>query len=304
MTDSIFMEELERFGPRSTPWDRPTAAQAISYCRNLARKHYENFTVGSWLLPRHLRQHFYSIYAYCRWADDFADEVCSQYNSLDLLDWWEDQLHACYRGEAQHPVFVALSETVAQFDIPRKPFCDLLIAFRRDQQKQRYATFDELLEYCRYSANPVGRIILYLGNCHVERNWSFADSLCTGLQLTNLWQDVARDFDRNRIYIPIESWQKFGYSEAQFQDRVTNESFRQLMAFEVDRAESYLRQATPLVELVPPDLRIDIDLFLRGGLTILTAIRRINFDIWEQRPTVSSWEKTRLLLAVWWGTTT
>ncbi len=202
MPASSFAAELNQYGPEA-PVRRISLARGRRYCRRLARRHYENFTVASLLLPRYLRQHFYNIYAYCRWADDLADEAGDPRRAMDLLGWWEKQLHGCYRGQWSHPVFVALGDTIRKFNIPPDPFVNLLVAFRQDQQVTRYETFDHLLNYCRYSANPVGRLILHLGECGTAEREVLADSICTGLQLANFWQDVARDWDRGRIYLPL-----------------------------------------------------------------------------------------------------
>ncbi len=225
----MFSRDLEHFGPDATPQPL-TLGQSRQYCRRLAERHYENFTVASRLLPRRLRQHVCNIYAYCRWADDLADETGDPQRSLALLDWWEKLLRQCYQGQATHPVFVALSETIHEFNIPAEPFLDLLVAFRQDQQVTRYETIDQLLEYCRYSANPVGRMVLYLGRCHTPERARLSDSICTGLQLANFWQDVARDWDRGRIYLPQADCRRFGYDEGCFARRECNEAFRQLLA--------------------------------------------------------------------------
>ena len=300
MTAAAFQKALALYGPSGQQSEAPTRAEARAYCRHLARSHYENFTVASWLLPRDLRPHFYHIYGYCRWADDLADETGNVPESLELLAWWERQLRACYRGQVQHPVFVALSETIEEFNIPPDPFCDLLVAFRRDQRQTRYASFAELLTYCQHSANPVGRLILYLGRCHNDTNVAWSDSICTGLQLANFLQDIARDYDRGRIYLPVESWHRFGYSKSDFAERVLNDSFRNMVKFEVDRAQSYLRAGVPLVKHVPRRFAVDVDLFIRGGLSLLKAIRRSDYNVWQQRPTVNKWKKIGLLMGAWW----
>ena len=300
MTAGTFRDTLALYGPFGQRSAIPTPVDARDYCRQLARTQYENFTVASCLLPRGLRQHFYNVYAYCRWADDLADESEGAAQSLDLLAWWEQQLNACYQGHVRHPVFVALADTIDEFGIPPDPFRDLLVAFRQDQTKTRYETFEELLTYCQNSANPVGRLVLFLGGCHTPHNLSWSDSICTGLQLANFCQDVARDYDRGRIYLPVESWHRFGYSESDFAARLTNTSFRRMLAFEVDRAQSYLCAGEPLVAHVPPQLRLDVDLFIRGGLSVLKAIRRIDFNVWQQRPIVRKWEKLCLILSAWW----
>lgn len=286
-------------------------AEARAYCRRLARTHYENFQVASCLLPRRLRQHFYNLYAYCRCADDLADESpdanatsvaeLPAVRRLRWLDAWEEELDACFAGRASHPVFVALTETIREYQMPREPFADLLLAFRQDQHHRRYATFDDLLGYCRYSANPVGRLVLYLGRCHNSENAALSDSICTGLQLANCWQDVAQDYRRGRIYLPVEDCERFGYQETMLERHERNAPFCELLAFQVSRAEEYLAAGWPLVDRVPRILRLDVSLFIRGGCAILQAIRRANYDVWTRRPTLSRTQKTRLFLAACWS---
>ncbi len=278
----------------------PSLLEAQAYCRRLARSHYENFTVASLLLPRRLRQHFFNVYAYCRMADDLADETGDPEQSTEWLDGWEDALRACYRGRAEHPVFMALRQTIDQFDIPPEPFLDLLVAFRQDQRSTRYASFDDLLGYCRNSACPVGRLVLYLGRCHRPELLELSDSVCIGLQLANFWQDVARDYDLGRVYLPQDVCRRHGYDEAMFARRESNDAFRRVMRAEVDRAEGYLRAGLPLAERVPPELRVDVALFARGGLAVLDAIRRIDYDVWRVRPTVSRRAQLRMLAHCWW----
>jgi len=299
MPSNTFTEELARLGPRQRVASC-SLAKAQRYCRRLAATHYENFTVASWLLPRHLRQHFANVYAYCRWADDLADETAGGQNSLELLDWWEGQLRDCYRGETTHPVFIALAETIRQFEIPIQPWLDLLAAFRQDQHVTRYNTFNELLGYCRNSANPVGQLVLHLGRCVTPDRVEWSDSICTGLQLANFWQDVAGDWDRGRIYVPRESMERYGYDEASFARRECNPAFRRMLAAEVDRAESFLLAGLPLVHAIPGELRVDVELFIRGGQAILNRIRAVDFDVWSQRPRVSRWQQVRLLGGCLW----
>jgi len=296
----MFPSDLERYGPEADILKPPSARRARRYCRRLARRHYENFTVASRLMPRRLRQHICNVYAYCRWADDLADETNNPEFSIALLDWWEKQLRQCYAGRAVHPVFVALGDTIRRFDIPIDPFVDLLVAFRQDQRMLRYETFDQLLDYCRYSANPVGRLVLYLGRCYSPERTRLSDSICTGLQLANFWQDVAGDFDRGRIYLPRIDCQRFGYDELDFDHRRCNDAFRRLMADQVDRAERWLRGGLPLVGKVPPELQLDVALSIHGGLAILGVIRRRNYDVWTRRPQVSIMEKLRLVVRCWW----
>ncbi|MGE3314577.1 MAG: squalene synthase HpnC [Planctomycetaceae bacterium] len=292
--DSAFQIQLEQWGPDSTIRPAPTTAEAREYCRTLARSHYENFPVVSWLLPRKLHQHFYNIYAYCRWADDLADEVGDAARSLELLEWWRTQLDDCFDGRGIHPVFVALRETVQEFAIPREPFTDLLSAFEQDQRVTEYETFDELRDYCRRSADPVGRLVLYLCRAHNERNVAWSDSICTGLQLANFWQDVARDSDRGRIYLPREDRMRFGYRDDLLHSRATTPAFLELMRFQVERARRSLRAGLPLAAVLPFRLGVDIDLFARGGLAILDEIERIEYRVWDTRPTVSKWRFARL----------
>ncbi|HUY92434.1 MAG TPA: squalene synthase HpnC [Pirellulales bacterium] len=305
MTSQAFAADLARFGPGAlhsaeTGGRVVSAAESRAYCRRLARTHYENFQVASWLLPRALRPHFYHVYAYCRWSDDLADETGDPERSLELLDWWEDQLRACYAGRTHHPVFIALHETIAEFDIPQAPFSELLAAFRQDQRQTRYETFDDLLGYCRNSANPVGRLVLYLFRSHDEARGRLSDAVCTGLQLANFCQDVANDWRRGRIYLPLADCRDFGYNDSDFAAAEANRDFRRLLAFQVDRAEGWLRNGLPLVEQLPGRLRGDVWLFVHGGLKILDRIRAIDFDVWRRRPKVSRSDRLRLLAGCLW----
>jgi squalene synthase HpnC len=299
-THGSVASEHSRYLRDPRPPARPSRAEAHAYCRRLARAHYENFAVASWFLPKWLRPHFHAIYAYCRWADDLADETVSAGEGLRGLDWWESELDACYRGSSVHPVFVALRETIDEFSVPRGPFADLLVAFRQDQRVTRCATPDDVLGYCRNSANPVGRLILYLGRCHDERRGALSDSICTGLQLANFCQDVARDWDRGRVYLPQSTLRAAGYDESMFARREFNDAFRGALREEVGRAELHLREGEPLVRLMPRELRLDVSLFVAGGLAILAAIRRQDYDVWRRRPTVSRPAKLGLLARNWW----
>ena len=300
MGPAAFNSELALYGPDARDGPELSVRQAKRYCRQLARRHYENFTVASFLLPRNLTRHFHNIYAYCRWADDLADETSGPEESLRLLDWWQGQLQDCYRGRTRHPVFVALAETIQLFDIPAEPFADLLLAFRQDQRTTRYETFDELLGYCRHSANPVGHLILYLGRSYDPGRAELSDSICTGLQLANFWQDVARDFHRGRIYLPQADCRQFGYDHEMFARRQANRPFRDLLAHQVDRATEWLQRGLPLVEMLPRELRLDVSLFAHGGLAILDRIRRLDYDVWSRRPTVGRLDKLRILARSWW----
>lgn len=295
MASLVFSADLATYGPQQCAARTPTLEESAAYCRRLAQTHYENFHVATLLLPRALRPHFHAVYAYCRWADDLADELDTPAESLSLLDWWGEQLRACYAGRASHPVFVALVPTIARFSIPIEPFADLLVAFRQDQRITRYESAADVAGYCRYSANPVGRLVLYLAEAHDERRGELADAICTGLQLANFCQDVARDFQRGRIYLPLDACRAAQFVEDDFRRGVMNDNFRRLLAGEVDRAENYLRAGLPLVDLMPRSLRGDIWLFAQGGLAILDRVRRANYDVWSSRPVVSRGDKLRLL---------
>jgi squalene synthase HpnC len=265
------------------------------YTSWLARHHYENFTVASFLLPRRLRQHFYNVYAYCRWADDLADEVGDTKVALELLDWWGEELERCYAGSSSHPVFIALQGTIKTFDIPMTPFSDLLIAFRHDQTVKRYPNWDAVIDYCRYSANPVGRLVLYLGRYRDEERQKLSDFTCTALQLANFWQDVSRDLDKDRIYIPLDVLTRHGLTEADLFGRNFDERYPPLIKELVDKTRALFEQGLPLLERIEPQLRVDIELFSRGGLSVLDAIEAIGYNTLQMRPALSSVAKLRLL---------
>jgi squalene synthase HpnC len=289
-----FAEELKAWGPDSAS-GRLSRKEAEAYCRALARTHYENFPVVSWLLPRRLHQHFFNVYAYCRWADDLGDEVGDANRACELLAWWRQELEACYRGQATHPVFIALGPTIEEFAIPRQPFEDLLSAFEQDQRVREYESFEALRDYCRRSADPVGRMILFLCGSYSDQNAAWSDSICTGLQLANFWQDVSRDFDIGRVYLPRQTRLRFGYADADLANRVTNSPFVELMRFEVARARHFLLAGWPLVDALPGRLRLDIDLFVRGGLRTLDRIERIGYRVWQTRPVLTKLDIARLM---------
>ncbi len=295
MTSSWIVGELATYGPECQDRAPVGLLTAENYCRQLARRHYENFTVAHRLLPRPIRQHFCHLYAYCRWADDLADEAPPG-QSAELLDWWQRELDQMYAGAAWHPVFVALRTTVQQFGIPRQPLADLLVAFRQDQTITRYKNVNMLLDYCRHSANPVGRLVLHLVGSTDAEHFAWSDSICTGLQWANFCQDVARDWDRGRIYLPQESLEEHGCTAASWEQRQADQPFRRCLESEVARAESMLLNGAPLMAAVNPVLQRQVQLFINGGLTICQAIRAQQFDVWTRRPRVSRWQKLRLLL--------
>jgi squalene synthase HpnC len=278
------------------PETAPTLEEARAYCRRLAESHYENFHVATWFLPKALRPHFHSIYAYCRISDDLGDEVGDTAAALALLDLWGRELDACYEGRARHPVFVALAETIRECSIPKEPFADLLTAFRQDQTVTRYESMDDVLGYCHYSANPVGRLVLYACREVSEENFHLSDATCSALQLANFWQDVRVDFSKGRVYLPQADMRRFGVSDAIIGQGIATPEFRALLQYEVNFARSLFVQGFPLIGRVNRDLALDLDLFSRGGLEILRAIERRNYDVLSGRPAIS--KTTKLALAL------
>jgi squalene synthase HpnC len=277
------------------PASAPSLADAREYCARLARTHYENFSVATWFLPRRLRQHFFNVYAYCRISDDLGDEVGDPSASLELLDQWQRELDACYEGSPKHPVFVALAETVREFDIPKHEFSDLLIAFRQDQTITRFETFNDVLGYCRYSANPVGHLVLYLCGYRDPQRQQLSDFTCTALQLANFWQDVTSDYARGRIYLPLEDLRRFAVTEDDIAHNRNTPAFRAMMKFEVERARDWFRQGLPLISRVDRELAIDLELFSRGGQEILRSIERQDFAVLGNRPAISKSRKLALV---------
>jgi len=269
------------------PDKAPSLEEAQAYCERLARTHYENFSVATWFLPRRLRPHFYSVYAYCRISDDLGDEVGDAHQALALLNEWEGELDAAYGGEPRHPVFIALRETIRACDIPKHEFSDLLKAFRQDQTVHRYETFDDVLGYCRYSANPVGHLVLYVCGYGDAERQQLSDFTCTALQLANFWQDVSVDWQKGRIYLPLEDMRRFRVSEREIAERRPTPEFLKLMKFEVERAREWFERGLPLAGLVNRELATDIELFSRGGQEILHAIERQGYDVLRQRPVIS-----------------
>jgi squalene synthase HpnC len=279
----------------SIPAQAPSLVEARAYCERLARSHYENFSVATWFLPQRLKQHFFNVYAYCRISDDLGDETGDTKASLQLLDEWEAELNACYAGSPRHPVFVALAGTVKEFDIPQHEFSDLLHAFRQDQTITRYDTFDDLLGYCRYSANPVGHLVLYLCGYRDAERQELSDFTCTALQLANFWQDVTPDYSKGRIYLPVEDMQKFGVTEPDIARQTNTPSFVEMMRFEVERARQWFDRGLPLVGKVDRELAIDLELFSRGGQEILRAIERQGYAVLGHRPAISKVRKLALV---------
>jgi squalene synthase HpnC len=288
--------DWNRLPPQYAIPDRPPSqAEAEQYCRRLARTHYENFSVATWFLPEHLRQHFFNVYAYCRVSDDLGDEVGDAQASLHLMDQWEGELNACYAGQPRHPVFVALAHTVGELGIPKQPFSDLLKAFRQDQTVLRYETFDDLLGYCRYSANPVGHLVLYVCGYSDRERQALSDCTCTALQLANFWQDVSTDYGKGRIYLPLEDLRRYRVSEADIRSQRNTPAFCEMVRFQVERTRDWFQRGLPLVGRVDRNLAIDIELFSHGGQQILSAIERQKFAVLGRRPVISKPRKLALV---------
>ncbi len=277
-----------------------TRAEAEQYTRWLATHHYENFHVVSFLLPKRLHQDFYNVYAFCRWADDLGDEIGDTSESLRLLGWWRDELEAMYLGQVRHPVFVALEGTARKYDLPKQLFADLISAFEQDQRVTRYANWNELFEYCRWSANPVGRLVLRLcGYSDAERD-RLSDATCTALQLANFWQDVTVDLEKDRVYLPLDVLARHGYSVADLRAGTFNAAFQAVMRDSIDVARKLFLEGLPLIKTVDKRLAFDLELFSRGGLRVLEKIEQQNYNVLVRRPAISKFERVQLLVGCLW----
>jgi len=272
--------------------------EAFAFCERMARTHYENFPVASRFLPTDRRHYIWSVYAYARMADDFADEgALAADERLRKLDEWEKKLDACVAGRADHPVFIALAETIARTGISRKPLADLLTAFRMDVTRNRYQTFRDLLGYCECSANPIGRLVLSIFGDATDRALNLSDNICTALQLANFWQDISVDLRNNRLYIPLEDFQRFGYTELDLGRGIVDARFRNLVRFQVERTLQLFDAGAPLVREVTPTLRFELALTLNGGRAILRKIAGVSYDVLASRPSLSFTDKASILLA-------
>lgn len=272
-----------------------TTAEAEAYTAWLAATHYENFHVASALLPRRLRRDFVNLYAFCRWADDLGDEIGDTAESLRLLEWWRGELGRMYAGEASHPVFVALRGTVARHELPREPLEDLIRAFVQDQTVTRYRSWDEVFAYCRWSANPVGRLVLHLFGYRDPERQRLSDATCTALQLANFWQDVSRDLDRGRIYLPLDLLAAHGCPESDVAGRRATPAFRAALSEAVQVARRLFHEGLPLVRTLDRRLGLEVELFSRGGLRILDKIERQRFDVFQRRPRICRTERVWIL---------
>ena len=293
--------------------------EAYRHCEKLARSHYENFNVGGWITPKDKLPHVYAIYAWCRMVDDLGDEVFPTESAATPVDdgklddtvtahrrgqlaWWEEELDAIYSGQPAHPISIAVQCTVGSFDIPREPFQRLIQANLMDQGSGRFDTLDDVLEYCRYSANPVGHLYLYLFGCADRRRLLLADHTCTALQLTNFWQDVSRDYrDRGRIYLPQSDMRRYGVTESDIANHSATPGFRSLLRYECDIAMDMFRQGAPLVDSLDRRAQLPVALFTRGGVSVLQAISRQGYDVLSHRPALSNRQKGWLLASAWLG---
>lgn len=276
-----------------------TAEEAREYTRWLATHHYENFHVVSFLLPKRLHQDFYNVYAFCRWSDDLGDEIGDKAQSLRLLTWWKEQLDAMYEGAApRHPVFVALKETAGRHEIPKGPFADLIRAFVQDQLVERYETLEDLYGYCRYSANPVGRLVLYLCGYRDAERQALSDATCTALQLANFWQDVTVDLRKGRVYIPLEAMRRHGYTVEELRRGAETDAFRAVMKEIVGIARGLFIKGLPLARMVDRRLAVDLELFSRGGMRVLDKIEQQDWNVLRRRPYITKLDRARLLAGV------
>jgi squalene synthase HpnC len=275
--------------------DTYTVPAAEEYTRWLATHHYENFHVVSFLLPKRLHQDFYNVYAFCRWADDLGDEIGDPAESLRLLAWWRTELEAMYRGQVHHPVFVALEGTARKYHLPVQLFSDLISAFEQDQRVARYQNWDELYDYCRRSANPVGRLVLRLCGYDDPERDRLSDATCTALQLANFWQDVTVDFEKDRVYLPLDLFRKHGYTVEDLAAHRFNAAFQAVMRDAVEVAHALFQEGLPLIKMVNRRLALDLELFSRGGLRVLRKIEQQNYNVLALRPTVSKTDRISLV---------
>jgi squalene synthase HpnC len=300
MSEGVAMQNQLEGAPSQylTPEVRPSLEEARAWCRELTTSHYENFHVATFFLPKKVRPHFESIYAYCRVSDDLGDEVADPSTALRLLNTWGGMLDECFDApeRSMHPVFVALRETIVECDLPRNLFSDLLLAFRMDQVKTEYETWEELLEYSHYSANPVGRLVLWVCGYRDEALGLLSDKVCTALQLANFWQDVVEDAERGRRYLPAESIQRFGVDDGQILGRVFTPDFGGMVQDLVVRTRKMLIEGGAISGMVDKELAVTLDLFRKGGEAILDGITGQNYDVLRGRPVVSKTKRVSLLI--------
>ncbi len=294
---AIFKEKVFRVtAAAAKATDSMTLDAAYEHCRRIALGHYENFPVGSVLLPKAVRKHVYAVYAFARAADDFADEgTFAPAERLSRIEDWRLQLDTCLVGEAVNPVFQALAATIPGYDLPRQLFHDLLDAFSIDVKRSRHPDFEALLDYSRCSANPIGRLMLLLFGYRDETWHRMSDEICTALQLTNFWQDILIDLEKDRLYLPQGEMARFGYSEDDLRAHRYNDAFVAMMTSLAERTQAMFDRGKPLCRAVPGRLGVELRLVWLGGTSILEALRRQKFDIFSRRPTISTSQKVKLL---------
>jgi squalene synthase HpnC len=295
-TQKAFLPPIAFVASRDAAASKWSLEESLAYTHWLATHHYENFQVVSFLLPKRLHQDFYNVYAFCRWADDLGDETGDTRESLRLLAWWRSELHSMYAGTASHPVFVALKNTAAKHELPQQLFDDLITAFEQDQTVTRYRNFDELFHYCRYSANPVGRLVLGLCGYRDAERQALSDATCTALQLANFWQDVTIDLEKDRVYLPLDVLARHGYTVESLFQRRFDQNFRAAMKEVVGVAHELFLKGLPLAGQVDRRLAIDLELFSRGGLKVLEKIERQDYNVLASRPKVTKLERVLLIL--------
>jgi len=281
-----------------------TIEQAEKHCSNIARSHYENFVVSNWFTPPEVKQHIENIYAFCRYGDDLGDDApFPPEQRLQLLNEWESDLKRAaendWNGEPRHPILTAVQRTASYHSIPVEPFIRLIHAFKMDQTKTRYNNWEELREYCIHSADPVGHLFLYVYGHDDEEMRVLADNTCTALQLANHWQDVSRDLEQDRIYVPLDEMEQFGYTLEMYQNREVNEAWRTLIKHQVDRAQKMFDDGRKLWEKVDPRLAVDLRMFTTGGEAVLRSIRKQNYNTFTKRPRVSKLKQVRLFISTW-----
>ncbi|TVQ56810.1 MAG: squalene synthase HpnC [Phycisphaerales bacterium] len=302
------VQQLARFGPDQC--DSLSVEEARAWCRRLTRRHYENFSVLSALVPAHLRNDFAAVYAFCRWADDLGDEVGDAERALELLAWWRRELHACFNGEPRHPVFVALQPTIQQHELPIRPFDDLIRAFEQDQSVTRYETWAQVLDYCKLSADPVGRLVLMVcGESRDETTFALSDAICTALQLTNHWQDVNRDLlERDRIYLPRELTGEIPDFETRFRasaaqgyavDRTFLAESRRVIHTCVERTWPMFEHGAKLLDRLGPSSRPVVWLLAAGGQHVLRQIEYWNYETVLHRPRLGKFSRIMLVAQAW-----
>jgi squalene synthase HpnC len=286
-----------------TPAVRPALTGAQEWCKQLATTHYENFHVATFFLPANMRPHFHSIYAFCRTSDDLADEVTDTATATRLLGQWRAMLQQCFHHpeQSRHPVYIALQPTLQQCDLHIAPFDDLISAFEQDQVYTHHESLATLEHYSRYSANPVGRIVLLVSGYRSEELMQLSDEICTGLQLANFYQDIVEDWARGRRYIPADAMQRFGVTNDQIADRRFDGNFRSMMEFLVADARARLQRGSRIMKLVNRDLAATLSLFVKGGFSILDAIAAQNYDTLKSRPVVTKSKKLSLLAGAFAG---